>query len=131
NVLVNVKNSSNVAGEEVVECYITRNLPAVDPAKMTDVTKLTDSEATQASTPRKQLVGFLRVPLKAGEQKQVSFTITPQQLSVAGAGGNRIVNPGNVTIQVGGTSAEGVTQPLAIEGTPKTPEYRYVAPTVK
>jgi len=38
-------------------------------------------QATLLATPRKSLVGFVRVPLKAGQQKTVTFTITTQQLS--------------------------------------------------
>ena len=96
---------------------------------------MTDEQATLAATPRKALVGFARVPLKAGESKKVTFTITTQQLSlVVGKNGKREVRPGNVQIQVGGSSASGpgtLTQALTLEGAITAPEYRFVAPVVK
>jgi len=74
------------------------------------------------------------VPLKAGESKNVTFTITTQQLSlVVGKDGKREVRPGNLQIQVGGSSviAPGtLTQPLIFTGSPLTPQYRFIAPVV-
>ena len=61
-----VKNISDVAGEEVVQVYISR-------------------ENTPVYTfPLKKLVAFARVDLKPGESKTVTFTIAPRQLSMAG-----------------------------------------------
>ena len=80
-------------------------------------------------------MGFARVTLKAGESKNVTFTVTTQQLSlVVGKDGKREVRPGNLQVQVGGSSVIGpgvLTQALALEGSPKAPEYRFVAPVVK
>ena len=80
------------------------------------------------------LAGFARVPLKAGESKNVTFTITTQQLSlVVGKDGKREVRPGNLQIQVGGSSAIGpgtLVQPLTLEGSPLAPQYHFVAPAV-
>jgi beta-glucosidase len=81
------------------------------------------------------LAGFARVPLKAGESKNVTFTITTQQLSlVVGKDGKREVRPGNLQIQVGGSSAIGpgtLVQALTLEGSPLAPKYHFVAPVVK
>ena len=66
---------------------------------------MSDEQATLAATPRKTLVGFARVPLKAGESKNVTFTVTTQQLSlVVGKDGKREVRPGSLQIQVAATS---------------------------
>jgi hypothetical protein len=96
---------------------------------------MTDEQATLIATPRKALVGFARVPLKAGESKSVTFTITAQQLSlVVGKDGKREVRPGNLQLQVGGNSVVNpgvLTQTLTLEGAPKAPEYRFAAPIVK
>jgi len=76
----------------------------------------------------------VRVALKPGESKTVNFTVTGHQLSIVGTDSKRVDRPGNVTLQVGGTSVIGpgvLTQPLAIEGSPKNPEYKYVAPSVQ
>jgi beta-glucosidase len=130
-----VKNTSTVDGDEVVQCYVNRELPPVDAANVPPLDRITDEQATLLSTPRKTLVGFARVPLKAGESKTVTFTVTPQQLSlVVGKNGMREVRPGNLQLQVGGSSVIGpgaLTQALTLEGAAKAPEYRFVAPVIK
>jgi beta-glucosidase len=133
-VSVTVKNTSNIGGEEVVQCYVNRDVPAIDPGSLPEAPKMTEEQATLAATPRKTLVGFSRVPLKAGQSKNVTFTITTQQLSlVVGKDGKREVRPGSLQIQVGGSSAIGsgtLTKALILEGPPHAPEYRFVAPVV-
>ncbi len=133
-VSVNVKNTSGIDGDEVVQCYVNRDVPPIDPKSLPEVTKLTDEQATLAATPRKTLVGFARVPLKAGESKKVTFTITTQQLSlVVGKDGKREVRPGNLQIQVGRSSANGpstLTKALTLEGQALAPKYHFVAPAV-
>jgi beta-glucosidase len=130
-----VKNTSTVDGDEVVQCYVNRELPPVNAANVPTPDKMSDEQATLLATPRKTLVGFARVPLKAGESKSVTFTVTTQQLSlVVGKDGKREVRPGNLQIQVGGNSVIGpgtLVQALALDGAPKAPEYHFVAPVVK
>ncbi|MBN1182627.1 MAG: glycoside hydrolase family 3 C-terminal domain-containing protein [Bacteroidales bacterium] len=130
-----VKNTSKVDGEEVVQCYINRDIPAIDPASVTAPDKMSDEQATLLATPRKTLVGFARVPLKAGESKNVAFTVTTQQLSlVVGKDGKREVRPENLQIQVGGNSVIGdntLTQKLTLEGQPVAPKYNFIAPVIK
>jgi beta-glucosidase len=134
-VSVTVKNTGAADGDEVVQCYINRDLPEIDSKTLPEVSKRTEEQATQIATPRQALVGFARVPLKAGESKNVTFTVTTHQLSlVVGKDGKREVRPGNLQIQVGGSSAKGsgtLTQTLVLEGSPKAPEYHFVAPAVK
>ncbi len=134
-VSINVKNTSGIDGDEVVQCYVNRDLPPIDSTKLPEASKMTDEQATLAATPRKTLVGFARVPLKAGESKNVTFTITPHQLSlVVGKDGKREVRPGKLQIQVGGSSdiAPGtLVQALTLEGSPRSPQYHFVAPTIK
>ncbi len=135
NVSCTVKNTSSVDGDEVVQCYIDRDLPPVDVSSLPSADKMSDEQATLLATPREALVGFVRLALKAGESKNVTFTVTTQQLSlVVGKDGKREVRPGNLRIQVGGSSAGGpgaLTQALALEGPAKAPEYHFVAPVVK
>ena len=133
-VSVEVKNSGSMAGDEVVECYINRDKTAIDPNTIPPGQTLSPEQAVQAAIPRKQLVGFARVALEPGKSKTVTFTVTGHQLSIVGPDAKRVDRPGNVTLQVGGTSTieKGVlTQPLAIEGSPKNPEYKYVGPSVQ
>jgi hypothetical protein len=133
-VTVNVQNTSRLDGAEVVQCYLNRDVPAIDPISLPEASMMTDEQATLAATPRKALVGFARVPLKAGESRNVTFTITSQQLSlVVGKDGKREVRPGNLQIQVGGSSAIGpntLVKELAVTGQPLAPKYHFVSPVV-
>jgi len=82
-VKVSVKNTGELAGDEVVQLY------------------LKDEEA---STPRPkiQLEGFERIHLQPGELKTVEFEIQPRQFSMIGADDTRIIEPGWFTVSVGG-----------------------------
>ncbi len=130
-----VKNTSALDGDEVVQCYLNREVPPLDAGTLPEVARRTEEQATLIATPRKTLVGFARVPLKAGESKNVTFTVTTQQLSlVVGKDGKREVRPGAVQIQIGGSSVPGpgtLTQTVTLEGSPKAPEYRFAAPVVQ
>jgi len=80
---VTVENTGSVAGEEVVQLY------------------LTDLEAS-APVPIRTLVGVQRVLLQPGEQKQISFEVTERQLSLIDAEDQRVVEPGLFEVSVGG-----------------------------
>ncbi len=78
-----VRNSGKRDGYEVVQLY------------------LTDMESS-VRVPRRQLAGFARIRLAAGESKTVSFTVSPRQLSVIDEAGRRIQEPGAFRLSVGG-----------------------------
>ena len=78
-----VKNTGKIAGDEVVQLY------------------LSDSQAS-VSVPVRSLVGVQRINLKPGEAKRVSFKVTPRQMSAVMNDGRRIVEPGDFTFSVGG-----------------------------
>jgi beta-glucosidase len=82
-VKVTVTNTGKVEGDEVVEMYITDE---------------------KASTPRpiRQLEGFSRINLKAGESKVVEFKLEPRQFSIINNKSKRVIEPGYFTIAVGG-----------------------------
>ncbi|HUX58818.1 MAG TPA: glycoside hydrolase family 3 C-terminal domain-containing protein [Bacteroidales bacterium] len=82
-VKVTVTNTGNIAGDEVVELYITDE---------------------KASTPRpiRSLEGFVRVSLKPGESKVVDFTLYPRQFSIINNKLKRVIEPGYFSISVGG-----------------------------
>ena len=82
-VSVDVKNTGNRIGEEVVQLYVT------------------ELDAS-APVPLRSLQGFRRVQLKPGETKKVSFALTPRQLSLIDAELKRVVEPGTIEISVGG-----------------------------
>jgi beta-glucosidase len=80
---VEVENTGERAGEEVVQLYI---------------------HDEEASTPRpiRSLQGFERIALEPGEKKTLKLTLTPKQLSMVDGAGRRVVEPGVFEIAVGG-----------------------------
>jgi beta-glucosidase len=82
-VSVEVQNTGQRAGEEVVQLYL----------------KALDGPPPR---PLRSLAGFARVLLAAGERKRVEFTLDPKQLAHAGADGRRRVESGIFEISAGG-----------------------------
>jgi beta-glucosidase len=83
NVRVTVTNTGKVAGDEVVELYLTDE---------------------KASTPRpiRQLGGFTRISLKPGESRVVEIKLESRQFSMINDKAKRVIEPGYFTISVGG-----------------------------
>ncbi|HEY4149213.1 MAG TPA: beta-glucosidase BglX [Chitinophagaceae bacterium] len=86
-VTVTVANTGSVDGEEVVQLYIR------------DIT-------ASIIRPVKELKGFQKIALKAGESKEVSFTLTGKELSFYDADGNTRLEAGKFNVFVGGNSKE-------------------------
>ena len=82
-VSVDVTNLGRREGDEVVQVY------------------LSDTEAS-APVPIRQLVGFKRVHLEAGETRTVSFTIPAKAFALVDAQGRRVIEPGAFIVAVGG-----------------------------
>jgi len=80
---VELRNTGPVAGEEVVQLY------------------LTDLEASPP-VPVRSLQGVERVLLEPGEARTVSFTLDPRQLSLIDSDWERVVEPGIFEVSVGG-----------------------------
>jgi beta-glucosidase len=79
---VDVKNTGTMAGDEVVEVYVTH--PGVDGA------------------PVRALAGFKRVHVAPGATEHVQVIIPNRQLSVVDADGARKIIPGDLQVWVGG-----------------------------
>ena len=92
---VDVRNIGKVAGDEVVQLYLTH--------------------AGIAGAPLRSLEGFQRVHLDPGQQTTVSFKLDGRQLSTVDPSGIRRIEPGAVKVWIGGG------QPIARPGLPKTP----------
>lgn len=82
-VTADVQNVSQIAGDEVVQVY------------------LTDSSAS-VPVPIRNLVSVERINLKAGEKRKVKFTINPRQMSVILDNGKRVIEPGEFSVSIGG-----------------------------
>jgi beta-glucosidase len=84
---VTVTNSGSYDGEEVVQLYIN------DPV----------ASVTQ---PVKKMVGFQKIALKKGESREVSFTITEEELKFYNNDLKRIVEPGEFHVFLGTSSSD-------------------------
>lgn len=82
-----VKNTGAMRGEEVVQLYIRDELASV-------------------SRPVKELKGFQRISLEAGEQATVTFELGPEELSMLDKDLERVVEPGSFRIMIGASSKD-------------------------
>jgi beta-glucosidase len=104
-VSVEITNTGKREGDEVAELY---EHPAV-------------SSVTQ---PVMQLKGFERITLKPGEKRTVSFTVTPEMLSILNLDMHRAVEAGVFELMVGPGSNKTSTVRLTVAGNPEGGEQR-------
>lgn len=83
---VTVKNAGKIAGKETVQLYIRDLIGSV-------------------VRPVKELKGFEKIELKAGESKKVEFTITPDMLAFYDIDLVKRAEKGEFTVFIGGSSA--------------------------
>ena len=91
-----VSNTGQREGDEVVQLYVHQ-------------------QAASVARPVKELKGFQRIRLKAGEQRQVTFRIGREQLQYLNAQGEPVLEPGCFDIMVGGNSDETLQQVLTVK----------------
>ena len=84
---ITVKNTGARDADEVVQLYICDLVASI-------------------SRPVKELKGFQRIHLAAGESKEVSFDITPDMLKFYNAELKHVIEPGDFQIMVGTNSKE-------------------------
>ena len=82
-VQVEVENSGDQLGDEVVQLYLKDMVASVP-------------------VPRLQLQSFGRFRLSPGERKIVRFTLTPEQMSLVNDNGQWVLEPGKFQVWVGG-----------------------------
>ncbi len=90
-VSADVENTGDRAGDEVAELYLR-------PAPDASVRQITPDQPM----PRLELAGFQRLTLAPHQKKTVTFTLTPDQLLLVNAKGDRTLQPGKWQIYVGG-----------------------------
>lgn len=86
-VKLKVRNTGRIAGDEVVQLYVRDKVSSV-------------------ITYDSQLRGFERVSLRPGETKEVSFTLTPEDLQLLDTKMNWTVEPGEFEILIGSSSRD-------------------------
>jgi beta-glucosidase len=92
---VMVENAGSRDGDEVVQVYVSDLVRSVAP-------------------PIQELKAFRRIPLKAGERKQIEFTLGARELGFYNRDLKWTVEPGAFTVRVSNSSAGGVTVPLEV-----------------
>jgi beta-glucosidase len=90
---VDVKNTGKMAGDEVVQIYLSNKTATVPVSKY-------------------DLVGFKRIHLLPGESKTVKFSVPSDAFSVINDENQRVIIPGQFEIYAGGS------QPLTAKGVP-------------
>jgi beta-glucosidase len=98
-VLVDVTNTGNRFGTEVVQLYI-RDL------------------VSSVTRPVKELKGFQKIKLQAGETKTVALNITPELLAFYDVNMKCVVEPGEFAIMVGNSSRDLDLQKVVLTVTP-------------
>jgi len=86
-VSVEVTNNGSVKAKEVVQMYIKDEIGSV-------------------TRPDKELKGFEKIELEAGESKTISFKITPKMLEFTGIAMDKILEAGDYTVMLGTSSQE-------------------------
>lgn len=92
---VKIRNKSNFSGEEIVQLYIRDMVSSI-------------------ARPIKELKGFKRIKLEAGELKSVDFIVTPEQLSFYNIHLQWVLEPGDFKISSGPNSITGLEQQFRI-----------------
>jgi beta-glucosidase len=82
-----VTNTGNLAGDEVVQLYLTDELASV-------------------ARPVKELRGFKRIHLDPGESTEVSLALTPDAFEMLDKNMKKTIEPGNFRLMVGASSKD-------------------------
>ncbi|MCF8240659.1 MAG: glycoside hydrolase family 3 C-terminal domain-containing protein [Melioribacteraceae bacterium] len=94
-VSVTVRNTGLIDGEEVIQLYITDKFASI-------------------TRPVKELKDFTKVLIKPGETKKIKFVITPDKLSFYNIDMDKLVEPGEFTISIGGNSRDVISKSIII-----------------
>jgi beta-glucosidase len=101
-----VKNTGAVAGDEVVELYLT--------------------QPKAFETPLRVLAGLQRIHLGPGESAHVSLTIDPRSLGQVNEKGTRVIVPGEYTVSLAGAQPQEAssvqTGKFTVTGTAELPQ---------
>jgi beta-glucosidase len=95
-IAVDVQNTGKLSGDEVVQLYI-------------------QDEVASVTRPVKELKGFKKISLNAGEKKTIDLTVTPDDLSFYNLEMKKIVEPGIFKIFVGGSSIDAISSQFTLE----------------
>ena len=94
---VDVKNTGDRRGDEVVQLYIHDPVASI-------------------SQPVRRLRGFERMTLDPGQQRAVTFTLDKSDFGFYDNGGRFVVEPGTIDVYAGNSSAAEMTQSFTVTG---------------
>jgi beta-glucosidase len=94
---VDVENTGRRVGDEVVQLYV-RDM------------------AASRTRPIRELKGFERITLRAGEKRRVQFTLAPEQLGFYNREMRFVVEPGEFKVFVGNSSVGGLEATFEVSG---------------
>ncbi len=101
-----VKNTGALAGDEVVQLYLT--------------------QPKQPETPLRVLAAFTRVHLGPGQSTHLGLTVDPRSIAQVDANGDRVIFPGQYTVSLSGGQPDGnrsvQTASFTVSGTTKLPK---------
>ncbi|MDQ6689660.1 MAG: glycoside hydrolase family 3 C-terminal domain-containing protein [Gemmatimonadota bacterium] len=109
-VSVDVTNSGDRGGDEVVQLYVRDDIASVE-------------------EPVKRLAGFQRIASRAGDTRTITFRIGPESLALYDRQMRRVVEPGTFTVYVGTSSDDVLTSHFEVTGdvlvlAPAPPRFR-------
>jgi beta-glucosidase len=88
-----VKNTGSISSDEIVQLYVK------------------DVEAS-VDVPKWQLRGMKRITLAAGEEAELSFSLSPRMLALIDNNGDAILEPGQFEVFIGGSQPDARSQKL-------------------
>ncbi|HHV12709.1 MAG TPA: beta-glucosidase [Clostridiales bacterium] len=86
-VQVEVENTGNMDGEEVVQLYISDKYASIN-------------------RPNKELAGFIRTPIRAGETKKIQFRVDLSQLAFLDSGMKWKIEKGEMMVEIGSSAVD-------------------------
>jgi beta-glucosidase len=108
-----LSNTELTKGEKIeVEVTIT-NTGAMDGAEVVQLYTL--DKVRSITPPEKELKGFQKIYLKAGESKRVVFTLTEEMLRFYNASLQYVSEPGEFTVMVGGNSKDVFSKDIVLK----------------
>lgn len=100
---IKLSNSTPSIGEDITVSFDLKNVGTKEGKEVCQL--YLQDEFASVERPIRELKGFEKISLKAGETTNVTFTITPEMMSFTGIDMTKTIEPGAFHVYVGGSSA--------------------------
>ena len=108
-----LSNTELTKGKKIEVEVIITNTGAMDGAEVVQLYTL--DKIRSITPPEKELKGFQKIYLKAGESKRVLFTLTEEMLRFYNASLQYVSEPGEFTVMVGGNSKDVFSKDIVLK----------------